>query len=289
MSEARFVSKEAIEKGWSGDKKYCVRTAEGIKYLLRISPKEKSANRKELFRLEKELIALGLPMSTTIEYGKCDEGFYALQTWVEGEDAEDLIPFLAANEQYAYGFEAGKMLKLIHSIPAPANQPPWESYFNRKVDSKIKMYSECPVKIPGAENIVNYLEANRHLLAGRPQSFHHGDYHTGNMMIENGKLVIIDFDRYDFGDPWEEFNRIVWCAQVSPLFASGMIKGYFVNGVPDSFWPLLALYIGSNILSSVPWALPFGERDVKKVLKLGKDVLAWYNNMQTIIPIWYSK
>jgi aminoglycoside phosphotransferase (APT) family kinase protein len=23
------------------------------------------------------------------------------------------------------------------------------------------------------------------------------------------KIVIIDFDRYDFGDPWEEFNRIV--------------------------------------------------------------------------------
>ena len=23
-------------------------------------------------------------------------------------------------------------------------------------------------------------------------------------MIENGKLVVIDFDRYDFGDPWEE-------------------------------------------------------------------------------------
>ena len=51
------------------------------------------------------------------------------------------------------------------------------------------------------------------MLANRPQSFQHGDYHIGNMMIENNKIVIIDFDRYDFGDPWEEFNRIVWCAQ----------------------------------------------------------------------------
>ena len=29
----------------------------------------------------------------------------------------------------------------------------------------------------------------------RPQVFQHGDYHIGNMMIENGKLIIIDFDK----------------------------------------------------------------------------------------------
>jgi len=27
------------------------------------------------------------------------------------------------------------------------------------------------------------------------------------------ELIIIDFDRYDFGAPWEEFNRIVWSAK----------------------------------------------------------------------------
>lgn len=56
------------------------------------------------------------------------------------------------------------------------------------------------------------------------------------MIDRNGKLQIIDFDRYDFGDPWEEFNRIVWCAQKSPLFASGMVNGYFDGDVPPEFW-----------------------------------------------------
>ncbi|MEK3769068.1 hypothetical protein MKY14_10950 [Paenibacillus sp. FSL R5-0887] len=28
-------------------------------------------------------------------------------------------------------------------------------------------------------------------------------------------------DRFDYGDPWEEFNRIPWCALTSPEFASG--------------------------------------------------------------------
>ncbi len=108
------------------------------------------------------------------------------------------------------------------------------------------------------------------------------------MMIENNKIVIIDFDRYDFGDPWEEFNRIVWCAQVSPKFASGMIDGYFDNEVPFEFWKLLGLYIGSNMLSSIPWAVQFGEKEVNTMLSQAKDVLSWYNNMQYIIPTWYK-
>lgn len=67
----------------------------------------------------------------------------------------------------------------------------------------------------------------RELLRDRPQCFQHGDYHIGNMMVDQDGLAIIDFDRYDFGDPWEEFNRIVWCAQTAPAFACGMVDGYF--------------------------------------------------------------
>ena len=70
------------------------------------------------------------------------------------------------------------------------------------------------------------------------------------MIIGSDKqLYIIDFNRTDFGDPWEEFNRIVWCAEASPLFATGMVNGYFDYDVPIQFWKLLALYVSSNTLS----------------------------------------
>lgn len=78
-------------------------------------------------------------------------------------------------EQYIYVLEAGRILRKIHSIPAPATQEDWES----------------------------------------------------------------------------RFNRIVWCAQKAPLFASGIVNGYFDDNVPMGFWRLLALYISSNTLSSV--------------------------------------
>ncbi len=289
MSQRKFISKEFINRGWSCDEKYCVTAADGTKYLLRITPFRKSANRAEMFRMQQQVAALGIPMCKPVEIGACDEGIYVLQSWVEGEDAEDVLPHLVNAEQYALGIDAGKILKKIHTIPAPAHQPDWETRFNAKIDRKIKLYNDCPIQYEGGEAFINYINSNRHLLQNRPQCYQHGDYHTGNMMIENGKLVIIDFDRYDFGDPWEEFNRIVWAAQKSPLFASGMVNGYFDNDVPMEFWNLLALYISSNTLSSLPWAIPFGEEQVRLFLAQGKEILSWYDGMQNSIPNWYCE
>ena len=290
MIQMKFANKEPINRGWSCDRKYCAVTADGKKYLLRITPKEKSANRADMFRMQQEIAALHVPMCKPVEFGVCEEGVYIVQTWIDGEDAEKMIPFLPDTEQYVYGLEAGRILRKIHSIPAPKTQEDWESRFNRKMDDKIKKYSECPIHYENGQAFIDYINQNRHLLKGRPQVFQHGDYHIGNMMIDrNRQLQIIDFDRYDFGDPWEEFNRIVWCAQKSPLFASGMVNGYFDDNVPMEFWRLLALYISSNTLSSIYWAIPFGQDEINTMLNQAKEVLSWYDNMHNPVPAWYSK
>ncbi len=161
-------------------------------------------------------------------------------------------------------------------------------YFNRKANAKIKMYEECHLKYENGHKFIEYINAHRNLLSGRPRTYQHGDYHVGNMMIDtSGKLFIIDFNRNDFGDPWEEFNRIVWCAQAAPKFAAGMVDGYFDSDVPMEFWQLLALYISSNTLSSLPWAIPFGEGEIETMTNQATDVLTWYDNMTNPVPTWY--
>jgi aminoglycoside phosphotransferase (APT) family kinase protein len=283
-----FVSKEPIHKGWSSDKKYCVTDETGTKYLLRISDFSQEEKKRAEFDMMKQVAALGVPMCRPLEFGTCEDGVYSLQSWIEGGDAEDVIPSLSESMQYAYGLEAGRILKRIHSITAPAGQEDWESRFNRKMDYKIQKYSECPIKYENGQAFIDYIDANRYLLKGRPQCYQHGDYHIGNMMIdEKGALQIIDFNRNDFGDPWEEFNRIVWCAQKAPVFASGMVNGYFDGEVPEEFWRLLALYIASNTLSSVYWAIPFGQGEIDTMLNQAKEVLSWYDNMQNPVPTWY--
>ena len=156
------------------------------------------------------------------------------------------------------------------------------------MNRKIENYKNCPLQYEKGDVFIAYIEENRHLLKNRPVTYQHGDYHIGNFMIDKkGKLVVIDFNRDDYGDPWEEFNRIVWCVQASPMFATGMVDGYFDNDVPKEFWDLLALYICSNTLSSLPWAIPFGQEEIDVMIKLADDVLCWYDNMKNTVPKWY--
>ena len=286
-----IISKTPIDKGWSGDQKYCAGTAGEQKYLLRISTIDRLERKRREYEKMGEVAQLGISMCLPVEFGTCDEGAYSIQSWIDGEDAEVAIMAMDADAQYQYGLDAGRILAKIHTIPAPVDAPDWETRFNAKIDRKIAMYENCELKYEsGGEAFLQYIAENRHLLHGRPQSYQHGDYHIGNMMIDrNGVLTIIDFDRDDFGDPWEEFNRIVWCAQAAPAFASGMVDGYFDGEIPMDFWRLLALYICSNTLSSLPWAIPFGEKEIQVMRNQAAQVLEWYDGMANVVPSWYLK
>lgn len=285
-----IIEKALIDKGWSGDEKFLAVTADGQKYLLRISPFDKLQRKQREYMQMRKFAALNIPMCMPIEFGTCEEGVYSIQSWIDGEDAEEQIMAMDAAAQYRYGLDAGQILAKIHTLPAPADAPDWAARFNAKIDRKIAMYENCELKYEcGGDAFLEYLAQNRHLLNGRPQSYQHGDYHVGNMMIDrNGTLTVIDFEKEDVGDPWEEFNRIVWSAQAAPAFASGMVDGYFDGAVPLEFWKLLALYICSNTLGSLPWAIPFGEREIRVMQQQAAQVLSWYDGMKQVIPTWYS-
>lgn len=284
-----FTQITPINKGWSEDKKYCVTKADGTKYLLRITPIERYENRKALFEILKQVDALGIPMCRPVDFGVCTDGVYLLQTWIDGEDLKVVLPLLSETDQYVLGLKSGEIARKMHSIPAPDTQEEWSVRFNRKTSSKIQKYKECGLRFGGDEQVIDYIENNRSLLENRPQCFQHGDYHVGNMMIENDELRIIDFDRYDFGDPWEEFNRIVWCAQASPYFATGQLRGYFGGEPTMEFFKLLAFYIASNTLSSIYWAIPFGQPEIDTMMNQAQDVLRWYDNMRNPVPTWYLR
>ena len=279
-----------INKGWSNDKKYYIKTLDDKELLLRLSDISEYEKKRIEFENLKLIVSKDILMSNSIDFGICNKGqsVYSLLTWINGEDAEIILPKLNKREQYKLGYKAGRVLKKIHTIPAPKNQTSWSERFNRKIDKKISNYKSCEIHFYGDNKLIEYIEKNRSLLLNRPQSFQHGDYHVGNMIITHeGDLGIIDFNRFDYGDPWEEFNRITFCASISKIFSSGYINGYFENKVPDMFFRLMALYIASNQISSIPWAIPFGQEEVNTMLEQVKNVLNWYNGFETYIPSWY--
>ena len=164
-----LVRKTLIDKGWSGDQKYCAVTADGAKYLLRIAPMERLERKKREFKKMGEVAALGIPMCLPIEFGICEGGVYAIQSWIDGTDAEGAVTAMDASAQYRYGLDAGRILRIIHTISAPADAPDWEARFNAKIDRKIAMYEACPLKYDcGSDAFLEYIAQNRHLLKDRP-------------------------------------------------------------------------------------------------------------------------
>lgn len=149
MLYEQIVSSMPINKGWSVDQKYCVVLSDGRKLLLRVTPYDKQKNRRQLYELLQRVETLDIPMCRALEVGTCEDGEYLLYEWIEGEDAEEIIPKLSKQEQYHFGIYAGEILKKIHSIPAPDDTEEWEVYFNRKADRNIGRYQNCPIALEG--------------------------------------------------------------------------------------------------------------------------------------------
>lgn len=275
-----------IHEGWSGEEKLYIRAKDGAEYLLRLADADRAATRRGFEGLQR---FAGLPFPRAIAIGERDGRIWALLTWVPGTPLDKALPALAEGRQYALGLEAGRLLREIHTLSAPADTPDWAARFGAKIDRKLRMYADCPLRYEDDTPLLACVAANRHLLAGRPSVFQHGDYHVGNMLLSpEGELRVIDFSSADFGDPWEEFNRIVWSAQASPTFARGQLQGYFPDGVPETFWKLLQLYLATNALGALPWAIPFGEAQIEVMRAQYRDLSGWYDGFRREVPSWYE-
>ena len=107
----KIINKEPILKGWSEDKKYCATTADGTKYLLRITPLARYDTRKSLFAMIEQVAALDIPMCVPVEFGTCNDGVYSIQSWINGEDLNDVLPTLSETEQYFLGLKSGEIVR----------------------------------------------------------------------------------------------------------------------------------------------------------------------------------
>lgn len=286
-----WLAIDPILKGWSSDLKFHVTTPSRGSFLLRLFVLSDMPRKLDEYRVMTRLYEAGINVNRPVDLGPCadHQHGYLLCSWIEGEDLEAVLPQLRAPEQRELGLQAGRLLAKVHACAPLHPLPDWPTHFNAKLDRKITKALACELEIPGRSDLIAYLNANRFRLANRPVTLHHGDFHIGNLLLQpNGQLALIDLNRFDAGDPWEEFNRIVWDAQASPAFASGRIDGYFNHHIPEAFFPLLALYIASNALSSVPWAIAFGEAEVRVMQNQLTDIQTWFDHMTNVIPTWYT-
>ena len=279
-----------VNKGWSKDEKFYIERENGEKFLLRISPIEYLDIKEEEFNIIKDVSELEINMSKPIDFGICNNGqnVYMLLSWIEGKALDEKITSISNNKQYNIGIEAGKILKKFHSISAPDGQEDWEQRMLKKFDYHLDEYKKCGIKVKNDKKAIEYVKDNLHLLKNRPQTFHHGDFHVGNLILTpKDRLGVIDFNRWDYGDPYEDFYKMMlFSREVSIPFAKGQIDGYFDDGVTKEFFEILALYLADVILYSVVWAISFGKEEINTMLRLADMIFTDYDYFNSVVPKW---
>ncbi|MFO8060567.1 MAG: phosphotransferase [Bacillota bacterium] len=289
---ADWVTVHPLNRGWSKDQKFYIEDASGSRLLLRVARPEQYHRKKLEYGRITRFAGLDIVMPRPVDFGRCDGGsrVYTLLTWVDGREAEAVLPELADEQQYQLGVCAGGILRQMHSLPAPDGENAWSERYGRKIESVIDRYLKCEVRVPCEESIIEFLCSSTTHLEGRPQSLQHGDYHTGNMLVTPGmRLGVIDFDRCSAGDPWEEYDRFVFSWRCSVPFALGQLHGYFDGCVPADFFRLMCLYNATNLLASIPWAADFGADELQAMLCNARRVAECYNGFSTCVPTWYRE
>lgn len=287
-----FTKIEPIHKGWSSDKKYYAETKNGERLLLRVSDISKYGEKKHEFDLMKQIAAVGINMSQPIDFGVCCGGknVYQILTWVEGEEAKEVLTSLPKEEQYAFGWEAGQMLLKMQTAESYPPSSEWASIYGKRVSEYIKAYKTCGQKSVGESLLFSFLEQHSSCLEHRPMCLLHADFQSDNMVISpDNKLYAIDFQGSGVVDPYYALTGVMVTAEVSPQFSIGQLHSYFGGYVPEDFWELNTFYLIAESINAFTVAVTLGKEEVDYSNEIMQTTLEWYDNFNNLVPSWYSE
>ncbi|WP_370875084.1 aminoglycoside phosphotransferase family protein [Metabacillus malikii] len=280
-----------INKGFSNDEKYLLHMQDSRKVLLRTFHLKEIEFKRTEYAILQNMQDYNIRCSQPLAFGEIDSGGYIVTSYIEGQDAEEEIPTYSTQEQYNIGIDAGKELRKMHQLPAPTHISSWYTRKVEKHKNYLNAYRTCGIKVKNDHKIMNFIDDNIELMRHRPNLFQHDDFHPGNIIVKDKKFAgVIDFNRYDWGDPIHEFLKIgIFSRNVSIPFSIGQIKGYFHESEPDEhFWTLYSLYLAMCVFSTVVWTLKAIPDKLDEMLDKLSIYLEDHDYFNSVKPKWYQ-
>lgn len=282
---------DPIYKGYSGDHKYVV-SNDGRKYLLRTYPMSQQKGKMVEYEALKVMEQYGVNCSKPLDIGTIQayELGYMILTYIEGNEATDVLHQYSNVDQYRFGSDAGRELRKIHQYAAPQNMTSWYDRKLFKHNKYMEEYARIEIRINNEEKIMSFIDEHLPLMKIRPNQFQHDDFHIGNLIInEGGQIGVIDFNRCDWGDPVHEFLKVgLFSSEVSVPFSIGQIRGYHHEHDPDElFWRLYSLYMAMNVFASVVWILKVKPEELDIMMQKLNRVLDDHDHFDLSKPKWY--
>jgi aminoglycoside phosphotransferase (APT) family kinase protein len=277
-----------IEKGFSTEKKWQVIAEKGM-FLLRSSQSNILERKKEEFDLMSRLYRQGVKCNKPVHFFESTDKttVYSLFSYLPGNDAEACINDTPRSQQYEMGVRAGKDLKSINSVTSDTRT--WYKRKWKKHNHYLKMYGEIDYRFDEDKKVQRFIEKNYNQIDSGPDLLQHDDFHLGNIIVNNNEYGgVLDFNRYDWGDPLHEFVKLEWFTwPVSKDFAKGQVKGYFKeHGIGEDDCLKISIYTAMSIFSTAVWTLKFFPETIGNIEQKITSILKHYRYFEKTIPDW---
>ena len=284
---------EALNEGYSDDKKYVLWRSGRPELLLRLSDSSYRVRRQTDFEILGLLSEAGILCSQPYQSGVTEDGAicYSILSYIPGQNAETALPGLTPDRQHEVGRSAGWELRKIHEFRHPKQG---EDYSLLRVDKYHKQRQELVdlgITFPHQRAIEEYISDRLSLLGAYSVGLQHDDFHAANLIVRDGKFVgIIDFNRCDWGDPIEDFKKAPWfSAPISLQFARGQIEGYLETAEVPGFWLRYNLFVAMNFHPSLVWSARYQPSSTQPWLRRIKEIVETHDFETDGPPAWFSE
>lgn len=179
----------------------------------------------------------------------------------------------------------------MHQLKAPDSaQCDWHQKQSQVFWKDLEIFRERRLSFENESWVCDYIKEHLEIMKGRPLTFQHNDYGTGNLIIHHNQFrAIIDFNAFDWGDPICDFFQVPWVnLRAGSAFVKGQILGYCSDTVTQEFWALYNLYVmiilyHRLVLTHQKEPQKYASR-IRKANKIVKD----HDLRKNGAPVWFS-
>jgi aminoglycoside phosphotransferase (APT) family kinase protein len=239
---------------------------------------------KEMYVLRVAMPETGVPTPRVIHFDDSRtlvDRPYAVLNLLPGEPLQKVLPHMDELDQEAVGYEMGRYLVKLHSIPLeqfgeflgqdPLASASEKAYTVARVTEWLDICERNDLlDEPAIAELRRFVERTR-TLNRESACFVHGDYHQGNVIVKEGVAGfhvtgVFDFEHAQGWSPeWDMATLLSRVSDEHPALAKGFLDGYAdTAGLPQDLWERLRVYQAVVYIALVVHAHRLGDAALLK-------------------------